>query len=52
MRSVYIDHSATTPVDPLVFEAMKPYYTEIFGNSSSVHSQGQKAHRAVEDLEE
>lgn len=52
MRSVYIDHSATTPVDPLVFEAMKPYYTEIFGNSSSVHSQGQKAHRAVEESRE
>ncbi len=52
MRSVYIDHSATTPVDPLVFEAMKPYYTEIFGNSSSVHSQGQKAHRALEESRE
>lgn len=52
MKSIYIDHSATTPVDPMVFEAMKPYYTDIFGNSSSVHSQGQKAHRALEESRE
>ncbi len=49
MKSVYIDHSATTPMDPGVFEAMKPYFTDIFGNSSSVHSQGQKAHQALEE---
>lgn len=48
MRAVYMDHSATTPVDPAVFNAMIPYYTDIYGNSSSVHSQGQQAHRAVE----
>jgi len=52
MRSVYMDHSATTPVDPEVFQAMIPYYTEIYGNSSSVHAQGQKAHRAVEEARE
>lgn len=52
MRSVYMDHSATTPVDPEVFQAMIPYYTEIYGNSSSVHAQGQKAHRAIEQARE
>lgn len=52
MKSVYMDHSATTPVDPEVFQAMIPYYTEIYGNSSSVHSQGQKAHRAIEQARE
>ena len=52
MKSVYMDHSATTPVDPDVFNAMIPYYTDIYGNASSVHSQGQKAHRAVEQARE
>jgi len=52
MKSIYMDHSATTPVDPEVFNAMIPYYTDIFGNSSSVHSQGQKAHRALEESRE
>lgn len=52
MKSIYMDHSATTPVDPEVFAVMKPYYTDIFGNSSSVHSQGQKAHRALEESRE
>ena len=48
MKSIYMDHSATTPVDPEVFNAMIPYYTDIYGNASSVHTQGQKASRAVE----
>ncbi len=52
MKSIYMDHSATTPVDPEVFNAMIPYYTDIFGNASSVHSQGQKAARAVEQARE
>ncbi len=52
MKAVYMDHSATTPVDPEVFNAMIPYYTDIYGNSSSVHSQGQKAHRALEQARE
>jgi len=45
----YFDYSATTPVDPRVLEAMLPYFTEIFGNSSSVHSYGQQAEAALED---
>ena len=52
MKSIYMDHSATTPVDPEVLNAMIPYYTDMFGNSSSIHSQGQKAHRAVEESRE
>jgi len=52
MRTVYMDHSATTPVDPVVLNAMIPYYTDIYGNSSSVHSQGQKAARALENARE
>lgn len=52
MKSIYLDHSATTPLDPEVLEAMMPYFTDIYGNSSSVHSQGQQAARALEEARE
>jgi cysteine desulfurase len=47
-RKVYLDHSATTPVDPRVVQAMLPYLTEKFGNPSSVHYFGQEARAAVD----
>ena len=48
MRKVYLDHSATTPVDPRVVAAMLPYLTEKFGNASSVHGFGQEARAAAD----
>ena len=47
-QRVYLDHSATTPVDPRVVQAMMPYLTEKFGNASSVHFFGQEARGAVD----
>jgi len=40
---VYLDHNATTPLDPRVLEAMLPYLSTEFGNPSSVHSFGRTA---------
>ncbi len=49
---IYLDHNATTPVDPRVRQAMEPFLTEHYGNPSSVHSAGRTARRAVEDARE
>lgn len=49
MKSVYMDHSATTPVHPQVVEAMLPYLTTHFGNPSSVHKFGREVRKAVEE---
>jgi cysteine desulfurase len=47
-RSIYLDHSATTPTDPRVVEAMLPYFADVYGNPSSSHSFGRRAQGAVE----
>jgi cysteine desulfurase len=52
MKRVYLDHAATTPLDPDVLEAMRPYLTEHYGNASSVHALGRKARFAVEESRE
>lgn len=49
MKRIYLDYAATTPPDPEVFKAMKPYLLEKFGNPSTLYSCGQQARQAVED---
>lgn len=51
-RTVYLDHSASTPTDPRVVEAMMPYFTEVYGNATSIHSFGRQAEQAIEDARE
>lgn len=51
-RQVYLDYAATTPLDDMVLTEMLPYFTEDFGNPSSVHSWGQRAEAAVESARE
>src|SRR5271167_3002100 len=52
MHRVYLDNNATTPLLPEVFEAMRPYFFERFGNASSIHQQGQQARAAVDQARE
>jgi len=51
-RRVYLDNNATTPVLPEVVDAMRPYFSERFGNASSIHSHGQQTRAAVERARE
>jgi cysteine desulfurase len=51
-QPIYFDYAATTPVDPRVLTAMLPYFSETFGNPSSVHRYGQRAEAALENARE
>ncbi len=46
---VYLDHAATTPVDKRVLEAMLPYFSEKYGNPSSIYRFSEEARKAVEE---
>ncbi len=48
-RHIYLDHGASTPVDPQVVAAMMPYWTEVYGNPGSGHAYGRAANHALED---
>jgi cysteine desulfurase len=52
MKRIYLDHNATTPVDPAVLEAMLPYFSGDYGNASSIHTYGQASRAAVETARE
>lgn len=52
MRKIYLDYAATTPTDQEVVKAMLPYFTDKFGNPSSIHSPGQECKAAIEDARE
>jgi cysteine desulfurase len=52
MKRIYMDYAATTPTHPDVVEAMRPYFTDAFGNPSSIYSYGQEARGAVGDARE
>ena len=52
IRRVYLDNNATTPLLPEVFEAVRPYFAERFGNASSIHHHGQETRAAVERARE
>ena len=49
---IYLDHAGTTPTDPRVLEAMLPYFTQLYGNPSSVHTVGQEARHALDNSRE
>jgi len=49
MKRIYLDYAATTPTDPYVLKAMLPYFTDAFGNPSSIYSYGQEAKGAIEE---
>ncbi|MGE5424088.1 MAG: IscS subfamily cysteine desulfurase, partial [Syntrophothermus sp.] len=49
MSQIYLDYNATTPLDPEVAEVIRPFLTSLFGNPSSIHEEGIKARKAVEN---
>ncbi len=52
MKSIYLDYAATAPCDPIVVEAMRPYFFEQFGNALSPHAFGRRARKAAEGARE
>jgi cysteine desulfurase len=52
MNGIYLDNNATTPVLPAVWEAMRPFLTETYGNPASAHWAGRRARQALEDARE
>src|SRR5512136_550714 len=52
MKRIYMDHSATTPLASEVLQAMLPYFSDKFGNASSLHSFGREAKEALEESRE
>src|SRR5947209_8442924 len=51
-RTIYLDHAATTPLDPRVLEAMLPYFTTEYGNASSIYTLGRHAMQAIDSARE
>jgi cysteine desulfurase len=51
-KFIYLDHAATTPVDPRVVEAMLPFYSEKYGNPSTIYSLGRESRRALDNARE
>jgi cysteine desulfurase len=52
MELIYLDNNATTPMLPAVWEAMRPFLTDVYGNPASAHRAGSKARRALEEARE
>src|SRR5207302_1187161 len=52
MNAIYLDHNATTPLLPAVWEAMRPFLTDTYGNPASAHWAGRRARQALEDARE
>jgi cysteine desulfurase len=52
MAQIYFDYAATTPLDERVFDAIRPFFSEHFGNPSSIHRYGQRAEAAVDEAHE
>ncbi|HEY7125473.1 MAG TPA: cysteine desulfurase NifS [Ktedonobacterales bacterium] len=51
-RVIYLDHAATTATDPRVVEAMLPYFSQHYGNASSIYTLGRSAHKALDEARE
>ena len=51
-KIIYMDHAGTTSLDPRVLDAMSPYFSELFGNPSSIHTVGQEAKKALDESRE